>query len=164
MRLRDTIERLTSDFAEQVVAALRDASLEELAARSSRSAAATPPPRRSTAPRASSRTKSRPATRATPRAGDDDGATTQVVTALSAAVRSAALDILAERGRKGATEGQLSADLAGQGLPPVRDLMRLLAERGDVRDTGFRRASGGHTTAAVYVISDAAPSSSLAGE
>lgn len=151
MTLRDTLDRLTADFARQVIAALQDASLDELAGRSAAGARETARGRAERPPRA-------PRAARAPRAGAPR-ATTEAPRAEPAAtasatpeMKAAALRILEGRGHKGATGTQLEAELSLQGFAPASDLMSSLVESGAVRDTGFRRASGGKATSAVYVI------------
>lgn len=150
MTLRETLDRLTSDFARQVIAALRNASLDELAARAPAAAAvarprrgATPGHRARVAVARSPRTP-RVAAPAAPAAPLPQSVTTPEM-------RSAALDVLEQRGSKGATATQLEAELSLQGFPVTADLVPSLVASGLVKDSGFRRASGGNATSPVYV-------------
>lgn len=163
------LDRLTADFARQVMEALRKASLDDLGGRSS---AALPPSARRTRPRKPKPT--RPAARVTrssrsPRSARRSPApklavASSVVGALAPSaldarnekafqvMKAAVLRVLESRGSKGATAAQLDAELALQGFAPVADVMSPLLESGEVRDTGFRRASGGNATSPVYIL------------
>ncbi len=169
MTLRDSLDRLTADFARDVIKALRNASLEELTGRTATTPALTSAPvRRLAPPQAQSQAPSPRSVRAVPRAQPplenepsyDEGFGTEAAAEPVAAVhvvvppemRAAALRILEDRGGKGATAVQLDAELSLQGFAALPELMRSLVETGAVRDTGFRRASGGNATSAVYVL------------
>lgn len=146
MTLCETLDRLTSDFARQVIAALRNASLDELAARAPAAAPAAQPRRGATARVAVARGPR------TARAEKVAAALPQSVT--TPETRSAALRVLEHRGSRGATASQLEAELSLQGFATASDLMQSLVESGLVKDSGFRRASGGNATSPVYVAVD----------
>jgi hypothetical protein len=145
MLLRDRLDLLTADFARQVIAALREASLAELAARSP----TTPEPARAANV---ARARPRPLPRERVRRPARARSSREIlVPATSAAIEAAALRILEGRGTKGVTALQLDAELSLQGFAPAPELVGALLARGVLRDTGFRRASGGNATSAVYV-------------
>jgi hypothetical protein len=155
MLLRDRLDLLTADFARQVIAALREASLAELAARSP----ATPAPARAplvtrTRPSALPRERGRRPVRERALSRSEI-----IVPIPSAATEAAALRILEGRGAKGVTALQLVAELSLLGFAPGPELVSALLERGAMRDTGFRRASGGNATSAVYVAGTPAAAS-----
>lgn len=143
--LRQTLDRLASDFATEVFLALRTASLDELSAiakpsparpRVARSAAAALSPAPASPPKARTRALKK-AAEPTPAAPPDRELT------------RAAVEFFAERGTRGATASQLQEHLqAGSAVAVIT----ALAARGIVRDAGIRRATG-KGTAPVFVLS-----------
>jgi hypothetical protein len=141
--LRETLDRLVTVFAAQIIAVLRDAPLDEVLALTARSVpvqnggettATAAPTRR---PRAKKTAK-----KAAPLQTDP--------MAVAAAER-----FFAERGTKGATEPQLHEALAAQGFAAsngAAGVIPMLVERAIIRDAGFRRTTG-KGTAPVYVVS-----------
>jgi hypothetical protein len=138
--LSDTLSRLASDFASQVFAALRSASLDELTELAGRSVvekSPAAPKRQATLKKRVERRTAVKTIAAAPKA------------ALDGKLTSAALEFFAERGSKGATAAQLSEHLqSADGAEVVSNL----ASNGFIRDAGIRRATG-KGTAAVYVLS-----------
>ncbi len=140
--------QITSEFAAQVLEALREASREELSTRRAKQPRAVAA-KRTTPPKAAKRTTPpKAAKRATPPKAAKAGARTP-----DAALISAATAFFGERGRRGATADQLSAHFAEQGYAESGDAVLLqLARDGAVHDAGFRRSTGtGHKTTPVYV-------------
>ena len=155
MVLEQKISRIAADFAARIVDALTAAPVEELlelatsavplrATRAARATRATPAVKRST----SSSSPARPAS--PPRAPAPS-----VPSAPPAEVVAAALAFFRERGARGVTAPQLGDRLAELGLAgAVRapgDVVAQLANSGEIRDAGFRRAAGKNATASVFV-------------
>ena len=132
--LRQKLARLASDFASQVIDALRASSLEELTQLADNGASRAEPVVKSVKKRAPKEKKAAPR----------DDAFDQQLT-------MAALAFYDERGNRGATAQQLDAYLTELGLAPTADVVRVLADRGAIRDSGFRRAAGKNATAPVFI-------------
>ncbi len=167
--LQEKLAALVSSFADDVIAALRRAPLDEVMALTgnrSRLEAAPEPARtkQRRAPSAAPRPKeaaARPkeaaahpkeaAARPKERAARPKEAAAPVVD-ISPLI-GAAERVFAERGSRGATALQLQDALAAEGLSPAEaagDVIRLLVEREIIRDAGFRRTTG-QGTAPVFV-------------
>jgi hypothetical protein len=142
--IKDALRRLASDFAEQIIDAVRRASLDELAALKptiDTELAAPPPSREGRRTRAKSPPQ-RPKSSKRERVQ------------LDAATIKAAERFFAERGDRGATEGQVYEALSAQGLPLVvgaSELVQDLVGREVLRYAGFRRTTG-RGSAPVYVL------------
>lgn len=144
----DRMAQITSEFAAQVLEALREASREELSTRRAKQPR-TPTPREAAPKPVVAQSKparhAKPAKTAKPSAPGTPDAT----------LTAAAAAFFAERGRKGATADQLSAHFTELGIAESGDAVLLqLARDGAVHDAGFRRSTGtGHKTTPVYVAS-----------
>lgn len=146
--LRETIDRLASSLADNIVAALRDAPLSELMLLTANGQ------------KARSRQEATDLARPTNKATKKRATRTRAPKAPSPPARpdpvllDAAAAFLTERGRKGATAPQLQEHLKARGFEQsagMTDLVSILAERGVIRDAGFRRTTG-NGTASVYLL------------
>jgi hypothetical protein len=147
-KLRETIDRLVSTLAADVIAALREVPLEELTALAGKRRHQGRSDSRTDGAPKSVRSKRPPQKRA-PRSSSKS-----VPTAPDATVVDAAQRFFAERGRRGATEPQVYEALKAQGIMLGDDaagLVRVLLEKNAIHDAGFRRTTG-TGTAPVYVL------------
>jgi hypothetical protein len=152
-KLAETIERLVTTLASDIIAAIKDVPLNELMALgvrpSVRGASGAPPaaapetsaPRRGRGAKARSNGAKRKAKAPPPPARPDPKMIDAIV------------GYLTERGKSGATPHQVHEHLKASGFEPtgVNDVVVGLAERGIVRDAGFRRTTG-KGTAPVFVL------------
>lgn len=185
--LRERIAELASDFASEVIAALKAAPLAELtaltkkplppgydlAARVAESPSEDEEPttvETTTAPaqqelfEAASKGKGRKAGgKAKDVGGKSQGAKAKAAKSAPAPARldprriNAALEFFEMRGSKGATAVQVDEHLKASGFEGDLDVVAPLLERGEIRDAGIRRATG-KGTAAVFVRSEATAS------
>lgn len=145
--LRKTLDRLVASFAEDIIAAVKNVPLNELVALTSKGAEHKGGRAPATGTRIGTGTTRRirstraPRAKKAPAAAQIDSSVTEVVA-----------QFFAERGSRGATEPQVDETLSRQGLNvPPGDVIRVLVERGVIRDAGFRRTTG-KGTAPVYVL------------
>lgn len=140
--LRETLGCLVASFAEDIIAALRNAPLSEVMALTAEGSIRHDDGPVVTGPR---RKRASPP-KSAPGAAD--------------AVRVESLSVdeverfFAERGARGATEPQVQEMLDRKGVRTAcsaADLIRVLVERGVLRDAGFRRTTG-TGTAPVFVL------------
>lgn len=145
-KLTETIERLVTALTDDVIAAVRDVPLDELAIMTGASSAPEVP---------------RPATRAAPerhviRRRPPPAAPPKEPPAIydESAALDAAQRFFEERGQRGATAPQLGEVLEAEGFAQASDasnVIDLLVSRGVVGDAGFRRTTGSGT-APVYIV------------
>ncbi|MBN9161863.1 MAG: hypothetical protein BGO98_23505 [Myxococcales bacterium 68-20] len=142
-KLTETIDRLVTALADDIIAAVRDIPLDELAALTGKGIKVDAMRPATKAVRRKNATKERaPAPPKAPPVVRDHSA------AMSVAQR-----FFEERGQRGATAPQLHEVLEAGGLAQTSDaadVISLLVARGVVGDAGFRRTTGSGT-AAVYV-------------
>ena len=142
--LQETLDRLVSAFAAEIITVLRDTPLDEMLALTENGSAIHNGKKATAAPVRRPRAK---------RAASNHEAAAPLP--LDAMAVDAAERFFAERGTRGATEPQLFEALAAQGFAVPDEGARMIAtlvERALIRDAGFRRTTG-KGTAPVYVRS-----------
>lgn len=144
--LEEAIRRLSASFANEVIAALRNVPLEELLALSA-DGGQRQDKRAPAAPARTRRTRGTSSPRSANEAVEIPSAA--AVEGPSASALDEAERLFAERGSRGATVTQLADALAAEGVEAA-DVIRVLVERGSIRDAGFRRTTG-KGTAPVFV-------------